>query len=42
MDNLCLDVILGLDFQKQHENVILKLGDKKPSPTDIWLIINIC
>ena len=30
MDNLCLDVILGLDFQKQHESVTLKLGGKKP------------
>ena len=28
MDNLCMDVILGLDFQKQHESVTLKLGGK--------------
>ena len=31
MDNLCLDVILGLDFQKQHESVTVKLGGKKPA-----------
>ena len=31
MDNLCMDVILGLDFQKQHESVTLKLGGKKPA-----------
>ena len=31
MDNLCMDVILGLDFQKQHESMTLKLGGKKPA-----------
>ena len=30
MNDLCIDIILGLDFQSQHESVTLKLGGKKP------------
>ena len=30
MEDLCIDMILGLDFQSLHESVTLKLGGKKP------------
>lgn len=31
MNNLCMNVILGLDFQSQHENLTLMfVGGKKP------------
>ena len=30
LENLCVDVILGLAFQKQHESVTFKFGGEKP------------
>ena len=30
MNDLCLDMLLGLDFQKKHESLTLKLGGDKP------------
>ena len=30
MENLCIDIILGLDFQSQHDSITLKLSGKKP------------
>ena len=35
MENLCADVILGLDFQAQHESVPFKYGGSKP-PIEIY------
>lgn len=31
LKNLCSDIILGQDFQKQHENVIIEYGGQLPS-----------
>ena len=31
MEDLCADVILGLDFQKQHEAVTIKFNGSRPS-----------
>ena len=30
MKDLCVDIILGLDFQSQHESITLKFGGNKP------------
>ena len=35
LDNLCVDIILGLTFQTQHESVNFKFGGDKPP-------INVC
>ena len=30
MEDLCMDIILGLDFQSRHQSVTLQLGGEKP------------
>lgn len=30
MEDLCIDIILGMDFQNQHESITLQLGGRKP------------
>ena len=30
LENLCVDIILGLAFQKQHESVTFRFGGEKP------------
>ena len=30
LDGLCIDIILGTDFQKQHESVRIAYGGSKP------------
>ena len=38
LPELCVDVILGLDFQQQHESVTLKYGGEQPPLTRCGLI----
>ena len=33
IEDLCTDVILGTDFQEQHESVVIKYGGSKPTLT---------
>ncbi|XP_012557173.3 uncharacterized protein LOC105844754 [Hydra vulgaris] len=38
LDNLCVDVILGTDFQELHESITIKYGGKRPPITFAALI----
>ena len=33
LDNLCIDIILGTDFQELHESITIKYGGKRPPLT---------
>ena len=33
LEDLCTDVILGTDFQEQHESIVIKYGGDEPSLT---------
>ena len=33
LENLCTDIILGTDFQQQHESIVINYGGEKPTLT---------
>nr|XP_047146265.1 uncharacterized protein LOC124819107 [Hydra vulgaris] len=39
LDNLCIDIILGTDFQELHESITIKYGGKRPPITFAALTI---